>query len=95
MNVSRSDATRIPGSALVPPALVGSPPARRAGATPGPAGAEAAPEAATPTLWDLLTAEEREFFSQQLAIGPLTYRPGGASRTDAAAPTGRRLDVRG
>ena len=56
-----------------------------------PAAAEPAGEAA---LWDVLSPDERAFFEQQAALGPLTY---GRPRTSSAplAPTGQRLDVRG
>jgi hypothetical protein len=55
----------------------------------------AKPPAAEATLWDVLSAEEREFFTQQQALGPLTYRPDGGTRGGMAPPTGRRIDVRG
>jgi hypothetical protein len=45
------------------------------------------------SLWELLTPEEREFFSQLAASGPMTYSRTGT--TAPAAPTGQRLDVRG
>jgi len=47
------------------------------------------------SLWELLTPEEREFFAQQEALGPLTYRPGPPRADQPAAPVGRRIDVRG
>ena len=47
------------------------------------------------TLWDLLTPEERDYFTQLAALGPLSYRPGGAPGTDAPSPLGGRLDVQG
>jgi len=45
------------------------------------------------SLWDVLTDDERAFFSQQSALGALSY---GTSRGAVApsAPTGQRLDVR-
>jgi hypothetical protein len=72
------------------PAAV-APPASRT-APPAPAVRPAPAEA---TLWDLLSAEEREFFTHQAALGPITYRPDGAPRSGPAAPTGGRIDVRG
>lgn len=48
-----------------------------------------------PSLLDVLTPEEREFFEQQAALGPLTYRPRGPQSDAALAPVGRRIDVRG
>jgi hypothetical protein len=53
------------------------------------------PGAAESSLVEILTPEERAFFEQQMALGPLTYREGGTDREPADAPTGRRLDVRG
>jgi len=47
------------------------------------------------TLWDLLTPEERDFFAQQSALGPITYRPGGRAAGAPPAPVGQRIDVRG
>jgi hypothetical protein len=76
----------------LPPAPASTPPAPRPEAPAAPAAA--APPAGA-SLWDLLTAEEREFFAEQAALGPLTYRPGGATPPGAPAPLGRRLDVKG
>ena len=64
----------------------------RPGARP-PSGAEP-PATGAPSLWHVLTPEERAFFSQLDGLGPLTYRPGGAP-ADPVAPTGHRIDVRG
>jgi hypothetical protein len=81
----------------VPPAIV--PPAALPRAA-APAAPPATPPAARPAalrdaaLWDVLTPDERAYFEQQAALGPLTYgRPRGAATS--AAPTGQRLDVRG
>ena len=43
----------------------------------------------------LLTAEEREFFAQQTALGPLTYGPRSARPAAAPGPLGQRIDVKG
>jgi hypothetical protein len=52
--------------------------------------------AAAPTLWEILTPEERSFFERQATLGALTYRPGrSAAPAAAAAPLGQRLDVKG
>jgi hypothetical protein len=51
--------------------------------------------ASEPSLLEILTPEERAFFEQQMALGPLTYRAGRADGDRASAPTGRRIDVRG
>jgi len=48
-----------------------------------------------PSLWEILTPEEREFFEQQASLGPLTYRPGDTATNELSVPTGRRIDVRG
>jgi hypothetical protein len=88
MNVSR------PAPPVSPLPVTGvrdlRPPAPREPASP----AAAAPPAEA-TLWDLLTPEEREFFAQQSALGPITYRPGGRTAGTPPAPTGQRIDVRG
>ncbi len=64
-------------------------------ATPASATPAAAPAAAESSLWDMLTEEERDFFSEQAALGPVTYRPGRSAAPAPAAPLGQRLDVRG
>lgn len=91
---------------LVPPTITGA----RAPRAPGVGPSETQPSEpktqpnepraqasgpATGSLWDVLTPEERDFFTQQAALGPLTYRPGGAASELPPAPTGRRIDVRG
>ena len=63
--------------------------------TPAPAAAEARPAPPETSLWDLLTPEEREFFTRAAELGPLSYRPGGASPIGVPLPTGQRIDVRG
>lgn len=50
---------------------------------------------AEPSLLQILTPEERAFFEQQMALGPLTYRFGGNDNDRPTAPTGQRIDVRG
>jgi hypothetical protein len=47
------------------------------------------------SLWDLLTPEERDFFTKAATMGPLTYRPGGKTNVGGVAPTGQRIDVKG
>jgi hypothetical protein len=48
------------------------------------------------SLWNLLTDDERSFFSQQNSLGALTYgRGAAAAAAPAAGPIGQRLDVRG
>lgn len=52
-----------------------------------------APPGTDPTLWSVLTAEERAYFEQVQALGPVTYGP-GSSVGDSAAPRGSRIDVK-
>jgi hypothetical protein len=54
-----------------------------------------APAGTDPTLWSVLTTEERNFFAKTAAMGPLTYGRIKAV-TNAAPPVARgvRLDVR-
>lgn len=65
-------------------------PARPAPAAP----AATAPAAREASLWEALTDEERAFFDQQAALGPLTYGKPRSPASAPAAPTGQRLDVR-
>jgi hypothetical protein len=46
------------------------------------------------SLWDMLTEDERRFFSQQAELGPLTYGRKRAIAQRVDAPLGQRLDVR-
>jgi hypothetical protein len=57
--------------------------------------AEIRPDELRSSLWEILTPEEREFFEMQESMGPMTYRPNGGFSETGAAPTGRRIDVRG
>lgn len=88
----------IQGSLAFPFRPVTGTPATRPASAAAPArasaGAEAA-EAPESSLWDLLTTEERDFFTQQAALGSITYRPNRVTAASATAPTGQRLDVRG
>jgi hypothetical protein len=54
-----------------------------------------APAGTDPTLWSVLTNDERNFFAKSAALGPLTYSRIKAV-TNPAPPTARgiRLDVR-
>lgn len=79
-------------------------PAAPAAAAKSAASAAAAPEAQDlhasqapqSTLWQLLTEDERAFFSEQAAMGSATYRPtrNAAPQQQPGAPTGQRIDVR-
>ncbi|HEY0930647.1 MAG TPA: hypothetical protein VGE27_12070 [Gemmatimonas sp.] len=54
-----------------------------------------APAGTDPTLWSVLTSEERNFFAKTAALGPLTYsRIKEASNPAPPAARGVRLDVR-
>lgn len=78
------------------PAPLPTPPT--GGAVPRGVGRDAASSAAPagqPSLWNLLTDEERRFFAQQADLGPLTYGPRGGRVEQPEAPKGQRLDVRG
>ena len=45
------------------------------------------------SLWEMLNAEERAFFSDPATLGALTYRPGGRAADPPAAVVGRRIDL--
>lgn len=54
-----------------------------------------APAGTDPTLWSVLTNEERNFFAKTAALGPLTYgRLKAATMPTPPAARGVRLDVR-
>jgi hypothetical protein len=59
------------------------------------AAAAAARQAAKADLTAVLSAEERAYFAELERIGPVTYGPKSALRTDAPPPVlGQRIDVR-
>jgi hypothetical protein len=64
-------------------------------AMPAPRTDASAPVAQEASFLDLLTAEEREFFAQQTALGPLSYGPRTARPGVTPGPLGQRIDVRG
>jgi hypothetical protein len=64
-------------------------------AAPAPRTGAPAPVAQESSFLDLLTAEEREFFAQQTALGPLTYGPRSARPDATPGPLGQRIDVKG
>jgi hypothetical protein len=64
-------------------------------AAPPPRTDASAPAAQEASFWDLLTPEEREFFAQQSALGPLTYGPRLTSPGAKPGPLGQRIDVKG
>ncbi len=54
-----------------------------------------APPGTDPALWNVLTTEERTFFSKTAALGPLTYgKIKNATMPTPPAMRGGRLDVR-
>ncbi len=53
-----------------------------------------APPGTDPQLWSVLTSEERRFFAQARAMGPLTYSRGTLGLAELALQRGGRLDVR-
>jgi hypothetical protein len=54
-----------------------------------------APAGTDPSLWSVLTTEERNFFAKTAAMGPLTYgRIKAATAQTPPAARGVRLDVR-
>lgn len=54
-----------------------------------------APPGTDPTLWSVLTSEERNFFAKTAALGPLTYsRIKDVTNPVPPAARGIRLDVR-
>lgn len=80
------------GGAAAAPAPAGASPSAEPAASAANAPGGAAHET---TLWDVLTADEREFFAQQAQLGAVTYRPAHAAAATPAAPIGQRIDVRG
>ncbi len=54
-----------------------------------------APAGTDPTLWSVLTADERNFFARTASLGPLTYgRIKSVTHPAPPAARGVRLDVR-
>lgn len=86
----------VPNIRGLTPLIPAAPPPSSRPAAPSTA---AAPESPPPppgaTLWELLTREERAFFAERMAMGPVTYARGAATPSEAPAPLGQRIDVRG
>lgn len=84
----------VTGTAAGAPATAPAPAASRTpDAASAPAkGGGAATESA---LWDVLTDEERAFFTQQAQLGSISYGPARAAAANRGAPVGQRIDVRG
>jgi len=53
-----------------------------------------APAGTDPDLWSVLTSEERRFFAQARAMGPVTYGRGNLGLAELGLHRGGRLDVR-
>lgn len=96
---------RIPGS-LPPAAPAASRVGRAYGLPPKPPAPPAAPvsESVGPSarvsagpadLRAVLNDEERAYFDQIAALGPITYGPGRKAGLTPEAPRGLRLDVQG
>lgn len=76
------------------PALKPQTPIAGQGAAQSAVPAEA-PAGTDPTLWSVLTTDERNFFAKTAALGPLTYgRIKAAANATPPAARGVRLDVR-
>lgn len=78
------------------PAGTAAPKAAAPAGTPAHGGtAPAMPAGADPSLWAVLTSDEKAFFVDQQRLGAATYGP-AAKRTAAMAPAplGARIDVR-
>lgn len=52
------------------------------------------PEGTDPALWSVLTSEERKFFAQAKAMGPVTYGRSNLGLAELSLQRGGRLDVR-
>lgn len=53
-----------------------------------------APPGTDPELWSVLTGEERRYFAQARAMGPVTYGKGSLGLAELGLQRGGRLDVR-
>jgi hypothetical protein len=77
------------------PRPVTTPPSRPAAAPAAPVAARAAAPQRTgeSALWNVLTEEERAFFLDMNALGPISYGPAGSRTPAPAAPLGQRIDI--
>ena len=85
-------------AALQAAAVAQAPQPAQAARAAAPMASTASAPAHEASLWDVLTADEKNFFAQQVQMGPLTYGPRSRSATALAAPSsprGQRVDVRG
>lgn len=53
-----------------------------------------APAGTDPSLWSVLTSEERAFFARARSMGPLTYGPGRPESAVPGVQLGGRIDVK-
>ncbi len=53
-----------------------------------------APPGTDPTLWSVLTTEERMFFATAQPAGPLTYGPNREGRVSSGPLLGGRIDLK-
>ncbi len=89
-NIARPSTERAAGIAERAPVGVRPPIATAPGTLPAEA-----PPGTDPALWNVLTTEERAFFSKTAALGPLTYgKIKNATLPTPPAMRGGRLDVR-
>jgi hypothetical protein len=85
----------IPGS-LPPAARAIDRAAKAYGVVPKPIAAPAKESSASADgLRAVLNEEEKAYFDQIAALGPITYGPGRRAATAPVAPRGLRLDVTG
>jgi hypothetical protein len=96
-NIARPQTSGTAANGVTPnarPALKSQTPIAGQNATQTSVPAEA-PAGTDPTLWSVLTSEERNFFAKSVAGGPLTYsRIKDMTNPVAPAARGVRLDVR-
>jgi hypothetical protein len=84
--------TRVaPERAQAQPAPASNTPKSQQAAESAEALSAAAPEGVDPALWNVLTTEERAYFSRIRSLGPLTYGP--SSTPARPALRGGRIDV--
>lgn len=89
MTISRyTPSTAVPRPVTTPAAR---PPA--APAAPVATRAAAPQRAGDSALWNVLTDEERSFFLDMNALGPISYGPAGSKSNAPAAPLGQRIDI--
>lgn len=92
-NNNRTGGTAPAAAALTTPAL--RPQTSITGQSAQSAVPAEAPAGTDPSLWSVLTSEERNFFAKTASLGPLTYgRIKAATMPAPPSARGGRLDVR-